>query len=93
MVDVSEPLPEDQLLTPAESEPDLQGAHNEENRKLDTRPPEYIIILFPFTVAHYKVRRKTLLPGCSSPRVRVSRGLFSESLMFYWLSVPSADKF
>lgn len=60
-VDVLGPLPADQLLILILSERRLQGSRNEEDRKLNTGPPQHIIKLFFHYSRGYKTQEKK---GC-----------------------------
>lgn len=59
MVDVPGPFPAGPLLTLALSEQRLQGSHNEENRKFNTRPQSTSLNHFSITVVSIKAKENT----------------------------------
>lgn len=73
MVDVPGPFPIDPLLTLTLSELCLQGAHNEENIKLNTRPLEHIIKPFSIRLLSIKAEENT-----------AARLLRTQSHSFWW---------
>lgn len=90
MIDVPGPFPADPLLTPALSERCLRGTHNEENRKLNTRPQS--TSLNHFLLLSIKARENTaarLLRNQS----RGSRWGAQLSVVFTGWAIPTLTRF
>lgn len=86
-VDVLGPLPADQLLILILSERRLQGSRNEEDRKLNTRPPhpppQHIIKLFFHYSREYKTQEKK---GHSVWNSQVWGGFTGQDLQILFMS-------
>ena len=90
MVDVPGPLPADPLLTPALSARCLRGTHNEENRKLNTRPQS--TSLNHFLLLSIKARENTAA-GLLRNQSHGSQWGAQVSVVFTGWDIPTLTRF